>query len=853
MSTKTPADPRDSLHGEDEVKPRFGPGSDDAEASGDSSDPRGPDNIAAGKSSDPRGEKAMGLRDLDKAEDRGGVGSRGGVDSAESGVGDQLGKGYTGGVGAGGQMGKVMAILARNRKKTAGGIMGAAIMAMFLMLFMTAQGPLELVHLGEILQKNWEGQADTSSVRLRGMIRFAKTGEVGETRVNVFVSKRVQKILGELEKNGIEFPDRTALGGLKTMSIDPSNPDSPWYGMNEEQIRTDIGIPEDSGALKKAGSKFHLNIEAGGIRGLAEQRIIASSSIKTLGKGWISTGMMTRFFSKFFDVPTLWSPFRGLKRVAIEKLIAKLGTRKGQQEAEKERAKPRVDAVDSKFGAARSKLKDKISGKEKIISRSLFLTAGICLMRDIAGNVVEVNRGVASAATIESADKLAVGSSVKYGGPDADAKAFGAVDTSLRNDKGQTIWQGRALDATVHNGIGSGVEMPEEYGQAFHSNTTKDKILGGIASSGVTGAVCSTPGQIIQLVANVVFLITTVPVTGGASAVAAWGVDQSTSLAATAALAYLLEKEATTILSNDSIVPVPPTGPLGGNILAYGAREGGNLAARASGGVALANSSTTVVDKDIELRDQQEFQSRSFFARMFDVHDYRSLASNAIDSSGGSPVQEVASIFKGLTNIGGLLSKFFSSIIPGVSAASTQQDYYNWGFPRYGIPKSILNNPAYANPYHNAAKTAKILDSSAGSKYIDKAKKCFGVKVSKDDGLWSVTSPQDVSSDDTNPNSSEYIDAHCNNLSDGKWKRIILFVFDSRLVDSVNCYANEKDACDRLGVNVEETIDDSGGDGGAISGSLEDLAQQVLNNDNVIKSGRYVMEDLQHNANGQPA
>jgi murein DD-endopeptidase MepM/ murein hydrolase activator NlpD len=75
-----------------------------------------------------------------------------------------------------------------------------------------------------------------------------------------------------------------------------------------------------------------------------------------------------------------------------------------------------------------------------------------------------------------------------------------------------------------------------------------------------------------------------------------------------------------------------------------------------------------------------------------------------------------------------------------------------------------------------------------------------------------------VSSDDTNPNSSEYIDAHCNDLSDGKWKRIILFVFDSRLVDSVECYEGDADACSRLGVDTTDT--GSSGSAAASGGTL---------------------------------
>ncbi len=43
------------------------------------------------------------------------------------------------------------------------------------------------------------------------------------------------------------------------------------------------------------------------------------------------------------------------------------------------------------------------------------------------------------------------------------------------------------------------------------------------------------------------------------------------------------------------------------------------------------------------------------------------------------------------------------------------------------------------------------------------------------------------------------------------------------------------------------------GAAGAVSGDAQQLAQQILGEDKVSKTGRYVMEDLKHTANGQPA
>lgn len=165
---------------------------------------------------------------------------------------------------------------------------------------------------------------------------------------------------------------------------------------------------------------------------------------------------------------------------------------------------------------------------------------------------------------------------------------------------------------------------------------------------------------------------------------------------------------------------------------------------------------------------------------------------------------------------------------PKLAAANNAP--YDWGFNRYGIPKEILDDSEFENPFDSAEKAGLILDVT-GDKYVSKAKSCFGVDIEKGGNGWEVVAKEDV-----NPSDSDYIDAGCNDLDDANWKRIIVFVFDSRLMDAVGCLYFDDASCSNIGVSVSSEDAQSSGGNPATSpanGNAQQLAQQLLDNPNV--------------------
>ena len=80
MSTKT-REKEINEHGEEVEKPLFGPGSDEANTTGNPSDPRG--DVASGDSSDPRAEKALSDEELSQKEEKSTEKSESKTDSSE--------------------------------------------------------------------------------------------------------------------------------------------------------------------------------------------------------------------------------------------------------------------------------------------------------------------------------------------------------------------------------------------------------------------------------------------------------------------------------------------------------------------------------------------------------------------------------------------------------------------------------------------------------------------------------------------------------------------------------------------------------------------------------------------------
>ncbi|MBI5357888.1 hypothetical protein HZB74_03520 [Candidatus Saccharibacteria bacterium] len=854
MPTKT--DPRESFHGEEEETPLFGPGSgrDDTPA-GDPSDPTLYDSHKTPlmDSSDPREPKSLSPRDLADAESAGGIGNTGKTDDREAAAGKIPFN----------QADKLLPLQARIAGKLAGlfksnkgraGIATTGIVSGAIFLAFIGQGPFELIHLGQVLLKPEANSEQTSSGRFLAMLRYAKTGDFGETRVGFLRSKLKDKYISDLNKAGIDF-EKTSLGRPSIMTIDTKNPAfSKYKDLGKKEFLSKVGLPAEYTDEVKAtrnGSKWSLEFDVTKPNGIsfADKATLAVS--KEVGLGNIANGKLgtnLRFrtiLRPYFGLPGLLSPISKKNASSLEKASNYIDS----INAEKDRASPRREKIKELTASVRGKLRDKLSGKTGLFTSAVLAGGGAaCLVHDAADDAAEYNyQGIVKASAIEATDKGAVGSQGQAGvntdsGP-LSAKALGTIQRTLTDSNGKSVWASKELDALAKNGKGAkGEELPNEYQQAFSSSTTADNIKKSTevkaAGVDVTSITCGWPGAIAGGGITLA-LLAAGPATGGASWVA-FVAKTGASAAAGAGVSILIANQIEKFLSEDQIVDPPLNGPLGGGLLARGARASAGMNAIASGGVQLSDSETHAFLEEQQELEDLEFREKSFFARMFDLHDYRSLASATMRGHSSNIIYNTSSISSKLLD--GPVS-LFSVFWP---KAYAQEETYDWGGqPMYGIPKEVREDKRLQDPYENDLEMALLLDSSKGNSYIDKAKKCFGVEISKGDAGWGVKTVEEVKTV-----SSEYTKANCSNVDDINWRRTMLFVLDSKDASALACYEGlDDEACAETGYggNTEASSSSS------VSGDTAELAQQILDEDNVQKVGRYVSEDLNNTADSKPA
>lgn len=771
-----------------------------------------------------RKDKVADPNTLRQAEPAAGVSDRGKVSGDEA----KLGKGFTGAgipqtLPEGSPLTRLIGILARHRKKTIGGSIIGLLIAMLMFILSIGQGPLQVIHLSQILQKNFAGQEDASSLRITALYRYAKTGDFGETRVGYFGSKSVAKTFAELKEIGIEFPERSSLGRVKTMSIDTSK-ENGFQGMTDEQIKSHLNFPDDGSAtFRREGRTVFIDVDPATVKGLKFSRILVGTGVAALENGKVSTAIKTRNVAKFLGLPQLFSGITKRGAATAEKLVSKAD----REKAEEERAKPRIEANNSRFGSARAGLQEKLSGKTGLFAQGALLgTSALCTIRDVADEAEAVNRGIRQAAAGEALDKMAVGAQGQSG-LNVSLPQMGAVAESFTDENGETIWDSQPLDATAKGGAGRGKDVPAGYAQAFSKNSTarkiKDEIKMEIGGVSVAGAVCSDVGLVVQGAASIGLLIAAAP-SGGAS-LAVYVAGQAAGAAATTGIAILLtDRFVDQISADESLIPIPPTGALGGSVMAFGAREAANISVRSSGGVELDDTESLTLDKRLEEKNQDEFRSKSFFARMLDINDYRSLASRTIDRTNADPRDNISNIANGLVGLGNVAPTLLSALTAKASAQN-EQSYYNWGFPRWGIPSRLLNDSDLEDPYENSKRVDALL--KLNDDYIDRAKKCFGVEIGQ--GPYGLDA---VATEEVNPNSDSYVDADCNHTDDPNWRKVIMFVFDTRTVTAAQCYDGDEEACSNLGINQStpssNTPPSGTGSTGSVSGTTQELAQQLL-------------------------
>lgn len=750
----------------------------------------------------------------------------------------QLGRGYTGGDEGSSRFSK-FSLKNWTKKKTATATIIAILGGGGIFGFSILQGPFQLVHLSQILQLNYSKGESDSGARLARMFRYAKSGDPASLRMSRLSLRSFNKSVARMEKVGITINRTDSVGNPMSLEIDTSKPDSPYHGMNKEQaikaIAKDFDMPESKvGQISvdyKGRPKIAVSLAGESSKNLRRVRGVAQLMVG-------DKGIMGFFRGRAIDKAL------SIGRHPMSKLSKKYGEMKEiktRQKIEKERQKKVRSATREKVTNYKGALADKLNTKGgKAALGVLTGTAVLCMVKDVAEIVPTYNAAVRKDSIVAASDLISVGSQVQDG-DGLDMAAAGSIVQSFKDDKGQTIWSAKALQAASGKQKPQGEDIDPDMKSAFAGTSNWSKV-NAFLDEYHADEVCSTIGQ--SIAAGLGLLA----VAFGPGGIMFNAVKAGGSAAAGAVVMSIITKT----VEPDFITPEVISGAVGGNFIAYGAREASNASARATGGVDLGSAESAMIDKQIAEQSKKEFTEQPFFARMFNVYDHRSFASTVIDNVNLRPgsVAKFASKMPSILNFGSIGRPIFAS---SVSAESSN---YDWGFNRYGLRQSVLDDEKYANPFENGATAIKAIENDFG--LADRVKNCFGAELNDDHSGFKFPSSEEDTVDQYGP---DYLRSNCDDTGE-TWSRISVAIFDDHLAMSRACYeaddsnpddAEGTEACNELGVENGSTpgqdTDDANNDSGLVSGNDKELAKKIIDSSKFGGDPRYV-EQIKAYASG---
>jgi hypothetical protein len=295
-----------------------------------------------------------------------------------------------------------------------------------------------------------------------------------------------------------------------------------------------------------------------------------------------------------------------------------------------------------------------------------------------------------------------------------------------------------------------------------------------------------------------------------------------------AVVSYLTGKEVIEPLLGDvaSATAGTPVNPLAsgaerGNYINYGARAAAGDQAASAGGVTLDSGQEANLKAASAVLDKSDLQSHNIAYRLFNLGDSQTLASRILYDDGlAHAPQNMASMVRSFGNIFSGAFRSIASLFTGVTHAATQPYDYH-GLKAVGFTASDQDDPLFKNPFENACYvagnctlkngtqiTTGILDGPNGQTYIDRAKACFADEISKSGDVWDINA---VTSS-VSRQGSDYPDSDCRDDSTD-WKRVRFWILDTMTVEGYDCSQGDTDtsdeSCSDVGFASTGQADDS--------------------------------------------
>lgn len=706
-------------------------------------------------------------------------------------------------VGKNGSVLQLFGPIPRRNAIIGGGVVGG-LLGTVMAFYSLVSGPLQFIHMAQLLQQfHFSDQEEAGNDRLSKLVRFARSaGDIKQTRVSTVGSKILASTETKLSNNGIELLTSDRLAFFDGYAVDPAKY-AEANGIDSDSVKEDF--------KSKTGIDLEFDVDSGKYLASASNKYLADRKmtakvLRAIGYNRVGSAIRTRTITKATAV--VWHPMKKLDNKLLESVDARFAAwseeresriKNGSQDPNTNniRGDPETGEVDENgnktpradVGEAGEVADELTPGKAAgTPSERIGAVRGNTAFKAGAGAVGVIGLTCAAQAVAENVDKvkqtnivlplirlgmesITLGNQV-MSNQDVDLTQLGFYSKQFTDELGHSWIGGRSIQAEQGQEL-TGPDIPSEARIDPNGNPVAQFFNKIPALSGVCGFVNTGIGQVISF---------------GVDVVAGGPVSALGGQAVSAILGPKLFESLTNWLSGEVLDVKDVSGPDFGNYINYGGRHASNASYMAAGGTELSR------DEEARLRNlhqtiaKGDMAEKSFAYRMFGLSDPNTLASRFIDRQNPNVEQNVSNIATSITGSIFTIGKQFGSIITPRGFAADSESY-DYGFRKYGFSVSDLENQDTKNPYVNASEASKILEGPGGTKYIERAKSCFGVNLSTDG---KTTPPDQI---------PEYsgLPAECTNDKSTEWLRIRFMIFDTQTAEATACYGGEAESCNAIG------------------------------------------------------
>lgn len=748
------------------------------------------------------------LKKGDKAKETEGESEGGGLykpekDEEEAGVGTKL-KGFFWG--------------SRRRRQASitGGIIGIIFGGGVFGITSLSTGPLQFVHLAQLLihHGSLEDQNDAGDDRLSRIIRYAKDGDIGETRLNILSKTVKDNVVNSLGKKGITLDSHN--GSFTDVKIDTKENDSPFKDAQTVDDVSDIAVeqglnPKYFNITDLGDGVYQLSPEKGILASYIQKFAVNKWLVSQADQTWVPSVVRERVmrvynFISFKPLALLHNAIN--TKLSNKQILEKLKewkenlknqlstgedpTNLNDEGAKVKEANGETESIAGTDNGAipAAETQSKLTAFAKspagtALGGAAFVIGMTCAARELDNNIQYIRylQDILPLMRM-GGEAIAVGSQV-YDGQNVDSGELDVLSQQF-NSK-----QGNWTDAQTIQ-ADSGQPLTGQDMNGGLKSTLSQQSIPWLAwtKNAAVGDMCTGAGAAFTTAIGV-----TLSVIGEGSVVTAGLQFVAQSLVSGKIISYVSHA-----LAGDA-VNVLASGPEYGNDVSYGSQLLGNAMATQQGGVVMSNVQVGQRATVAANLSRQQFATESLADRYFDIYDYRSMISQLMDKISPSAMQNFASLGQGLLGVFKTVALLPFKLISSIADASTPT-VYTYPFPEVGFSQADLNNPMVENPYTNAAAVANLLNGPNGQTYITEAYNCFVVNIQKVNGDWDVVPDQSAPVTAFDVYNTANYPSYCDS-NDPNWLRIRFFILDTGIAEGYACEVGDAQSCQNDGVEDE--------------------------------------------------